>query len=155
MGTVNTLVTEVLAKLEHLVHAADKKPLKVELGGDAHHAVLVESVEVREERLRRGAAGLILEDWSLDFDETLGPKILANLHKETRTREKARASLIVSHEVNVTTAVALLLVDESVKLLWRLLESLRQHRPFLDDDRLLSLLSRKERAFGADDVAEI
>ena len=55
-----TAIQRHLAELEHLVHAADEEALQVELRRDAHHAVLVERVEVGEERLRGRAAGLVL-----------------------------------------------------------------------------------------------
>ena len=152
---VDALVAEVLAELEHLVHAADEQPLQVQLRRDAHHAVLVERVEVREERLCRRTTGLVLQDWCLDFGEALGPQVLADLSKQLRPREEARARLVVRHEIDVAAAVARLFVGEAVELLRRLLERLREHRPFLDDQRLLSLLRREKSSFRADDVAEV
>ena len=155
MSAVDALVAEVLAELEHLVHAADEESLQVELRRDAHHAVLVERVEVGEERLCRSAARLVLENRSLDLDEALVPEVLPYLHDEPRAREEACAALVVRHEVDVAAAVALLLVGEPVELLRRLLKRLGEHRPLLDDDGLLALLRREEDTLGADDVAEV
>ncbi len=155
MRAVDALVAEILAKLEHLVHAADEKTLEVKLRRDAHDAVLVERVEVREERLCGRAARLVLENRGLDLDKALVPEVLPDFHDEPRAREKALARLVVRHEVDIAAAIALFLVGESVELLRRLLERLREHRPLLDDNGLLALLGREENAFGADDVAEV
>ena len=79
--TVDALVAEVLAELEHLVHTAHEQTLQVEFRRDAHHAVLVQRVEVREERLGRRPARLVLQDRRLDFHEALRPEVLADLHQ--------------------------------------------------------------------------
>ena len=152
---VDAFVAEVLAELEHLVHATDEEALEVELGRNAHHAVLVERVEVREERLCRSTARLILENRGLDLDEALVPEVLPDLHDEPRAREEALARLVVRHEIDIAATIAFLLIGEPVELLRRLLERLGEHRPLLDDDRLLALLRREENALRADDVAEV
>ena len=155
VGAVDALVAEILAELENLVHAADEEPLKIKLRRDAHYAILVERVEVRNERLSRGAACLILKNGGFDLHEAAVPEVLADFLDETRAREEAVARLVVRHQVDITAAVALFLVGKAVELLRRLLERLGEHRPLLDDEGLLALLGRKERSFGADDVAEI
>ena len=55
MGEVHTLVAEDTADLEHALIAAHEQALEVQLGGDAQVVLLVERVEVRDERLGRGA----------------------------------------------------------------------------------------------------
>ena len=57
MVAVHTLVTEVLANLVDTLEAAHDEALQIEFGGYAHIHILVEGVEVRHERTRRGTAG--------------------------------------------------------------------------------------------------
>ena len=55
VGEVHTLVAEDATDLEHALIAAHEQALEVQLGGDAQVVLLVERVEVRDERLGRGA----------------------------------------------------------------------------------------------------
>ena len=122
---------------------------------NAHHAVLVERVEVREERLGGRAAGLVLEDGRLHLHEALVPEVLADLHDDAGAHEEPFAALVVRHQVHVAAAVALLLVGEAVELLGRLLQRLREEVPLLHHHGLLALLRGEEHALHADDVAEV
>ena len=152
---VDTLVAEILAELEDLVHSADEQTLQVKLRGDAQHHLLVERVEMRFKGLRRRASGLRLQNRGFDFMKAFRPQILARLLKDIRTHEEAIAGLVVGHEIDVAAAVALLLVGKTVELLRRLLKSLGEHRPLFDHERFLTLLRRKKRSFRTDYVAEI
>ena len=63
VGEVHALVAEDAANLEHALKAADDAALEMQLGSNAQIALLVERVEVRDERLSRGAALDSLQDW--------------------------------------------------------------------------------------------
>ena len=62
-------VAEVAADLEHLVDAADEQALEIKLERDAQIKIAAERVVMRDERLRRRAAGNGLHHRRLDFHE--------------------------------------------------------------------------------------
>ena len=62
------LVAEVLVDLEDAVETADDEPLEVQLGRDAKIEVNVESVVMRLERPRQGAAVNGLHHGRLNFE---------------------------------------------------------------------------------------
>ena len=66
---VRALVAELLAHLEHLLHAADDQPLQVQLGGDPEVEIQVVRVDVGLERAGVGAAVDELQDRRLHLGE--------------------------------------------------------------------------------------
>ena len=65
MVTVHTLVTEVLTDLIDTFEATHDEALQVELGGDTHIHILIEGIEMGDERTGRGATGNHLQGRSL------------------------------------------------------------------------------------------
>ena len=110
---------------------------------------------MRNERLGRSSASLILKDWRFNFHEAAIPEILANLLNQTRAGEEAVARFIVCHQIHIAAAIAFLLIGKAVKLLRWLLKRLGKHRPLFDNERLLALLRSEKLAFRTDDIAEI
>ena len=84
VGKVHALVTEDTADLEHALKTADDAALEVQLGGNTQVALLIERVEVRDERLSRSAALDGLQDGGLDLHVAVG------LHKTTEGGENLR-----------------------------------------------------------------
>ena len=62
VGEVHALVTEDTTDLEDALKATDDAALEMQLGSNAQVALLIERVEVRDERLGRSAALNGLQD---------------------------------------------------------------------------------------------
>jgi hypothetical protein len=70
MGTVHTLITEVLAYLINALKSAYDKTLKIELGSDTAVEVYVKCVMVCDERTCAGTSGDGLQYGSLNLGVT-------------------------------------------------------------------------------------
>ena len=155
MGEVHALVTEDTADLEDALKATDDAALEVQLGSDAQVAFLIESVEVRDERLGRSATLDGLQDGGLDLHVAVG------LHKATEGGEDLRAlaeglaNIVVSNEVDVTLTITGLLVGETVELLGQRANGLGEQGRALRGDGKLAALGAHDHAGHAQDIAKV
>ena len=159
---VHALVAEVLADFVHAFEAAHDQALEVEFRGDAAIHLLVERIEMRDERTRRSAAGDVLERGGFHFrvagfveDGTQGADGLGTFVERI-------LHLRIHNEVDVTTAVAQFgilkgVVDHTVLFLGRgeRLEALGQHGDFASVYRHLAGLRAEHEALHAHEVAEV
>src|SRR5262249_11185876 len=151
----NPLVPEVPVDLEHLLHAADRQPLEVQLGRDAEIEVHVERVVVCDERTRDGAAGDRLHHRRLDLEIPACDHELADRRDDAAARLEHAARLRVHGKIEVALAVANLDVREAVPLLGQRQHALRQEVQARRPDGELVRLGAEEASLDADPVAEI
>ena len=98
----------------------------MQLQRNSQLARLIERVQVGQKRTRRRAARLALQHRSLDLDEAASVHEAPHLGDDLRTRPQHPLSLRVRHQVDVSTAIALLLVAQPVVLLGRRAQRLGQ-----------------------------
>ena len=162
MRAVHAFVAEVLADFVHTFEAAHDQALEVKLGGDAAIHLLVERVEVRDERTRRSTAGDVLECGGFHFRVARLVEDGAEGADGLGTLVERVLHLRIDDEVDVTTAVAQFgilkgVVDHTVLFLGRgkRLEALGQHRDFASVYRHLAGLRAEHKALHAHEVAEV
>ncbi len=148
-------VAEVAVDLVHAFEPADDEPLQVQLGRDAQVHVDVERVVVRDERLRDRAARNHLQHRRLDFHEVERVEEAAQVLHDARARAEHLAALVADDQVDVALAVALLDIGQAVPLVRQRPQRLDQQPQLLDLDRELAGARLEQRAFGADDVADV
>ena len=151
-----------LAHLIDALKAAHDESFKVELGGDTHIHVLVEGIEMGDERTGGGSAGDILEDGSLDLGISGLVEDAAHGAYDDGALLKGLLDALVDDEVNIALSVAQLgvfegVIDLSVLLLddRQGLEALGEHGQFLSMDTNLASLRAEHIALDADEVAEV
>ena len=114
MGKIDTLVTELAANLVDAVDTADDEHLQVKLGGDAHVHVDVQIVMMGDERLGSGATGDHVHVRGLDLKESASVEVGADVVDDARANEESGAGVVVHDEIEVSLAVADLLVLETL-----------------------------------------
>ena len=138
MVAVHALVAEVLANFINALETAHDEALQVELGGNAHIHVLVERVEMGDERTGRCTAGNHLQRWRLHLGVAGLIEHAAHGSDDGGALQERFLHALVHNQVNVTLAVAQLgvvelVVSHTILVLhngqW--LERLRQQRQFL------------------------
>ena len=156
VGLVHALVAEDASQLEDAVKAAHDAPLEVQLGGDAHVAVLVERVEVRGEGTRVGAAQGLLQDGGLDLDVALLVlHVATDRRDELGAHAEGVAHLGVHDHVGVALAVAGLAVGQAAPLVGQRTAGLGEHLDARGGDGDLAAARADHVAGGADDVAHV
>ncbi len=151
----DAFVAEAAVDLEHALEAADDQALQVELRRDAQVHRLVERVVVRDERLRVGAAGDRVQHRRLDFHEAVGDHEAADRAERVAARAEALAGVRIGDQVHIPLAVLHFLVSDAVPVARQRPQRLGQQAQFHDLDRELAGLRDEQRAFGAEDVAEV
>ena len=155
VGKVHALVTEDAADLEHALKAADDAALEVQLGGDTQVALLIERVEVGNERLGRGTTLDGLQDGGLDLHVAVG------LHKATeggenlRTLTEGLANVVVGDQVDIALTIAGLLVGKTVELLGQRTNGLGKQGRALRGNGKLAALGAHDHAGHAQDIAQV
>lgn len=152
---VHALVAEDAAYLVHALYAADDEALEVQLRGDAHIHVYIQSVMVRDEGPRRRTAGDGVEHRSLDLHEAAALQEAAHIAHEPRTYLEVAAALVAHDEVHVPLAVLELHVRHAVELLRQGAQALGKQRDGLDMDARLAGLGLEHIAGDADDIADV
>ena len=155
MRLVHALVAEDAADLEHALIAAHEQALQVQLGGDAQVALLVERVEVRDERLRGGAALDGLQDGRLHLHVAVVLHVTAESADDRRALAEGLAHVVVHDEVHVALAVTGLLVGEAVELLGQRAHCLGEQRQALRGDGELAALGAHDHTRHVDDIAQV
>ena len=155
VGKVHALVTEDAADLEHALKTTDDAALEVQLGGNTQVALLIERVEVGNERLSRSAALDGLQDGGLDLHVAVG------LHKATeggenlRTLTEGLANVVVGDQVDIAPAIAGLFVGKTVELLGQRTNGLGKQGRALRGNGKLAALGAHDHAGHAQDVAQV
>ena len=151
----DAFVAEAAVDLEHPLEAADDQALQVQLGRDAQEHLLIQRVVVGDERLGVGAAGDRMQHGRFDFHEAVVDHELPDRRQRLAARGEARARFSVGDQVDVALAVLLLLVGHAVELVGQRTQALGQQTQAGHAHRQLAGLGLEQRAFGAEDVAQI
>ncbi len=114
MGLVHALIAEVLAHLVHSLEATHDEALQVELCGNAHIHVLIERIEMGDERTGRGTTGNVLQYRGVYLGISGIVEDTANGADDGGTLEEGVLDASVYDEVNVALTIAQFGVVEGV-----------------------------------------
>ena len=152
VGEVHALVAENAADLKDALKTADDAALKVQLGSNTQVALLIERVEVRNERLSRSAALNGLQNGGLDLHVAVGLHKAAEGGENLRALAEGLANVVVGDQVNIALTIAGLLVGEAVELLGQRANGLGKQGRALGGDGKLAALGAHDHAGHAQDV---
>ncbi len=163
VGLVHALVAEVLAHLVDALEAAHDEALQVELRSDAHVHVLVQGVEVCDERACRCTAGDVLQDGGVHLGVAGIVEDAAHGAYDGGSLEERVLHSGVHHQVDVALAVAQLGVVEGVVDLavgvclhhGQRLQALRQHGHLQHVNAHLARLRAEHISLHTDEVAQV
>jgi hypothetical protein len=151
----DAFVAEVAVDLEHPLEAAHHQALEVQLGRDAQEHLLVQRVVVGDEGLGVGAAGNRVQHRRFHFQEAVLDHEVADRGHALAARDEALLGFLVHHQVDVALAVLLFLVGHAVELVRQRAQALGQQAHRAGLDRQLAGLGLEQRAFAAQDVAQV
>ena len=106
MGQIDTLVAELLADLEHAVHATDDKHLEVELWGNTHEQLHVQVVVERLEGLGSRTARDHIHHRCLDLDEVALTQEVAEEVEDAVPRVEDLLDRVVQDKVKIALTVS-------------------------------------------------
>ncbi len=148
-------MAEDTADLEHALIAAHTLAFVVQLGSVALVVLVVERVEGRDERLGRGAALNGLQDGCLDLHVAVVLHVAAEGGDDGGALAEGLAHVLVHDEVDVTLAIASLLIGEAVELLGQRADRLGEQLGGTRSDGELAALGARHLAGRLDDIAEV
>ena len=127
----------------------------MQLGGNTQVALLIERVEVRDERLGSSSALDGLQDRGLDLHVAIGLHKAAERGEDLRALAEGLANVVVGDQVDIALTIAGLLVGETVKLLGQRANGLGQQRRALGGNGKLATLGAHDHAGHAKDIAKV
>jgi len=155
VARAQAFVAEVAVDLKNFFEAADHQPLQVQLRGDAQEQFHVQRVVVGLERPRRRAAGQRVHHRRFDFEKTVVRHEIADRLHHPAARDEGQPRLFVGDQIDVTVAVFLLDVGETVEFFRQRAQRLGQQADVVAMHGQLASLGFHQRAFAADDVADV
>jgi hypothetical protein len=150
-----SLVAEIAVQFVDALEPAHHQSLEVQLGRDAQVHVHVERVVVGDEGPRHGAARDHLHHRRLDFHEVERLEEIAQVLDDARALAEHLAALVAHDQVHVALAIALLDVGEAVPLVGQRPQRFHQQPHAFRLHRELTGPGLEQRAFGAEDVADV
>ena len=162
MGLVHTLVAEVLAHFIDTLETAHDESFQVEFRGDAHVHILIERIEMGDERTGRGTAGDILQDRRIHLRVAGLVEDAAHGADDGGTLQERVLHAVVDHQVNVALAIAQfrvveLVVGHAVLIFHdgQRFEALREQCDLLCVDGNLARLRTESEALHTDEVTDV
>ena len=152
---VHALITEDAANLEHTLKAAHKQALKVQLGSDAQVVLLVQRIEMRDERLGRGTSLDGLQNRGLNFHEAVSFHVATEGRDDSGTLAEGLAHVLVHDQVDIALTITGLLVGKAVELLGQRTNGLGKKREATRRHGELATLSANHNALDAHDIAQV
>src|SRR5689334_24092071 len=107
------------------------------------------------EGFRGGAAREVLKNRGFELDEVVFAEVGAQGGDEPRPQQEGPARFLVCQQVELALAVAGLDVRDAVEEVWRVAQSLGQHRALANRQRQLPALGHVEIALDADHVGQV
>ncbi len=150
-----TLVAENAANLENLVHATDQHPFQWQFQRDAEIKIAAQRVVLRNERLRRRAAGNRLHHRCLDLNVAAFVQEIPDLADDFAAHQEQFLHLRVRHQIEITLPVADFRVFESMPLGGRRAQRLGEDDEAGDFYGNLIRLGREHRAVHADEIRKV
>ena len=111
-----SLIAEITIDLEHFLQTADGEALKIEFRGHPEIHLHIKRVVMRNKGPRRGTTGNGMQHWRLNLNKLPLNQKLPNTLNRRRTDTKDLTCLGVHDKVNITLAVAHLLIDQTMIL---------------------------------------
>ena len=152
---VHALVTEDAADLEDALVAAHQQALEVQLGGNTQVVLLVERVEVGDERLGGGAALDGLQDGGLDLHVAVILHVAAERGDDRGALAEGLANVLVHDKVDIALTITGLLVGEAVELLGQRANGLGKQFGGTGSNGELAALGADHNAGRLDDIAQV
>ena len=163
VGLVHTLITEILAHLVDTLEAAHDEALQIEFGGNTHVHILVQRIEVGDERTGRGTAGDVLQDRGIHLRIAGIVENAAQGADDGGTLQERLFHAGIHDEVDIALAVAQFGVVEGIVHLTvsirldhgQRLQTLAQQGQFHHVNADFARLRAEHVAFHADEVAQV
>ena len=111
-----SLIAEITIDLEHFLQTADGEALEIEFRGHPEIHLHIKRVVMRNKGPRRGTTGNGMQHWRLNLNKLPLNQKLPNTLNRRSTDTKDLARFGVHDKVNITLAVAHLLVDQTMIL---------------------------------------
>ena len=162
MVAVHTFITEVLADLVYSFEATHDKTLQIKLCGDTHIHILVERIEVGDERTGRCSTGNTLQGGSLNLGVTVLVEHVSQCPQHSGTLQESIFYSLINHQVNITLTVTQfgiikLIVCHTVFVFddRQRFQTLTQQGHLLGVYRYLTGLCAEHESFNADEVTDV
>ena len=159
---VHALVAEVLADFVNTLETAYDQTFQIQLSGDSHIHILIQRVEMRDERTRRRAACNHLKRRRFHFGVAGLVEHFAHRANHRCTLQECFLHALVHHQIDIALAIAQFGVVEFVVghavLVFhdgQRLERLREQRQFLGVNRDFARLRAEHETFHANEVADV
>ncbi len=151
----DAFVAKDSSELIDAVESAHDHPLQVQLEADAKRPLLVDRVEVGEERAGSRTPGRLLEDRRFHFEKATVVEEAADGTHDPAAGLEDFPGFLVGHQVQVAPALASLHVSQTVELLRRGTHCLRKQGPGRHGHRRLTGAGPHGRARELDEVSEV
>ena len=162
MSLVHTLIAEVLAHLVDTLETAYDEAFQVELGGNTHIHILVERIEVGDERTGRCSTGNTLQGGGLYLGVTVLIEHVSQGPQYSGTLQESIFYSLINHQVNITLTVTQfgiikLIVCHTVFVFddRQRFQTLTQQGHLLGVYRYLTGLCAEHESFNADEVTDV
>lgn len=140
VGKIDSLVSELAANLVHTLETTHNQHLQVQLRRDTHEQIHVVLVVVSDERLSGGTTGNGVHHGGLDLDEIALVEVAADVRDDLGASDENVAAGVVHDEIEITLAVAGLLVLETEMLRGQHAQAGCEKNNLLGEDGELSLV---------------
>ena len=127
----------------------------MQLGSNAQVALLIERVEVRDERLSRSATLDSLQNGGLDLHVAVGLHKAAESGENLRALAEGLANIVVGNQVDIALTITGLLIGKTVELLGQRTNSLGEQGRTLGGNGELAALGANNHAGHAQDVTKV
>ena len=114
MVAVHTFVAEVLAYLIDTLETAHDQALQIEFSSDTHIHILIQGIEMRDERTGGSTACNHLQGRRLNLSITSFIKHLAEGADDGSTLQESVLHTVVYHQVDIALAIAQLRIVEFI-----------------------------------------
>ena len=162
MVAVHTLVAEILANLIDTLETAHDEALQIELGGNTHIHVLVEGIEMGNERTGRGTSGNHLQGRGLHLGIAGFVQYATQGAEHGGTLQESVLDTVVDHQIDIALTVAQFWVVEFIVCHTVLvfhdgqwLERLRQQCQFLGVYTDFARLGAEHKTLDTDEITDV
>ena len=119
MARREAFIAKVTIDLEHPLHATHHQSLEIEFRRDTKGEIHIERIVMRDKWARRRAPGNDLHHRRFDFEIATLAQEAANVIDGLRAYREHAARFMVGDQIEISLAIAHLLVDQAMELLWQ------------------------------------
>ena len=152
---IHPLIAEDPADFVDLFQTAYDQPLQVQFQGNSQLQVLIQCIEMGQERTCGGASSVLHQHGRLHFEEALFIEVTADAGNNPGSPDKGLTNLRVHDQVRVTLTVTQIGVGHAVILLRQRAQGFCEQGHVFDMHRDLTGLGLEDVAADTDNVADI